>query len=75
MSFQELIDDACKEDTLIKAMAYVAIWESERVLDEAVKVMRGEKPRDADGQGWSTCFEFLFKEVMEQYTVKRLKGL
>lgn len=74
MNLSDVIDRACQEPTLLDALAWVSVWECERVIVEAHKVLNNQTPRNADGSGWSTCFKFLIKETMEQYTIKRLKG-
>lgn len=50
------IDRACQEPTLVKALAYIALWESERIVRWA---------REHDQ--WDSCFEFLIGQVMERY--------
>jgi len=75
MNWQDGVRLACREPTIIKALSYIAVWECERVIPQAHRYLNKEIPCGSDGQGWDTCFEFLIKEVMEQYTVKRLKGL
>lgn len=79
MNFQEAIDVACCETTLEKALAFIALWECERVIPVAHEFLNGNKKRGPIGQGWDTCFEILIREVMEQYPqtqmLKKLKGI
>jgi hypothetical protein len=78
MNFQEAVDIACEEPTLLDALSWISIWEFERVLPLAHKFLNGESPRQLDGRGWDTCIKYLHKQVMEQFgqqkTLKVLKG-
>ncbi len=62
MNLKEAVEAACKEPTLAKALSWIAIWETERVVKQAMRQERGP-----DGAMWDTTFEFLFKEVMSVY--------
>mgnify|MGYP000848825405 CR=1 FL=1 len=79
MNFQEAIDRACEEPTLLDALSWIAVWENERVIPIAHSFLSGEIPRNPDGSGWTSCFKFLIKEVMEQYdqqrTLRKLKAI
>jgi len=72
MNFQQAIDRACEEPTLLDALSWIAVWESERVIPIAHKFLSGENPRNGDGSGWTTCFKFLIKEVTEQYPLQQV---
>lgn len=77
MNFQEAIDRACEEPTLVDALSWISVWECERVIPIAHRFLNGETPKENrgfNGQGWETCFKFLIKEVMEHYAIKKLKG-
>ncbi len=78
MTLNEVIDQACKEPTLLDALSWIATWECERVIPEAHEFLSGRKERQVDGTGWTTCFHWLIKEVMEQYpqqkSIRKLKG-
>jgi len=52
----------CKEPTLLDALTWICIWESERIVKQAKKGLR-----DSDGKGWDTCFKICLKTVMETY--------
>ena len=56
MNLIESVKEACTKPTLLDALTYVAIWESERAIKQAK-----ENPQ------WETCFRFCFKEVMKNY--------
>ena len=79
MNFQQAIDKACQQPTLLDALSWIAVWECERVIPVAHSFLTDGKPRgSAADQGWDTCFKTLIKEVMEQYgqqkTLRVLKG-
>lgn len=78
MNYEQAIDRACEEPTLLEALSWIAVWESERVIPVAHQFLSGKSPRNGDGSGWTTCFKFLFNEVMEQYgqqkTFRKLKA-
>jgi ABC-type nitrate/sulfonate/bicarbonate transport system substrate-binding protein len=57
MNIIEAVQEACKEPTLLKALSWIAVWESERV----VKVVRATKGP------WDTCFYICFKMVTEEW--------
>lgn len=59
MNFKEATDRACEEDTLLDALTYICIWESERVVKQA----------RANDQ-WETCFRISLKGVIETYWEK-----
>lgn len=65
MTIKEAIEIACEEPTLLDALSWICIWESERVVKQAKRGLRGP-----DGQGWDTCFKFCLNEVMIKYKTK-----
>ena len=75
MNYVEAVEKACEQPTLIDALSWISVWECERVIPEAHKFLNGEKERGGNGQGWDTCFRFLIHEVMQRYTIKKLKGV
>lgn len=79
MNFQEAVDKACKEPTLLDALSWICVWENERVIPIAMDAKLGKIPRGPNSQGWNSCFKFLIKEVMEQYpqqqTLRKIKGV
>lgn len=68
MNITEAVKQACKEPTLLDALSWICVWESERVVKQAKKNLR-----DADGKGWDTCFKFCLREVMEEYNCPKRK--
>jgi len=66
-SFEEALVRACKEDTLIKALSWIALWESERVVKQAKTFFETGTRTGSHGGGWDTCFEYCFNAVNERY--------
>jgi len=62
MNITEATKRACKEPTLLDALTWICVWESERVVKQAKKNLR-----DLEGKGWDTCFRACLKEVMREY--------
>ncbi len=62
MKLTEAVTKACLLPTLLKALTYICVWESERAIKQAKK-----NERDADGRGWDTCFKVCLQQVMQQY--------
>ncbi len=62
LNHDEAVRRACEEPTLVKALAFAAVWESERVVRQALDYR-------ANGVStvWDTCFERCLGEVLEQY--------
>lgn len=58
---------ACKEPTLADALAWIALWECERVIPAARAFLNGETPRGPDGKGWDTCFKLLIERVLREW--------
>jgi hypothetical protein len=68
MNLEEAVITACQESTLVKALSWIAVWESERVIAQAIKA---KKSLSMAAQ-WDTCFEVCFKAVI--YRWDRLYG-
>jgi len=62
MKIKEAVNIACKESTLLDALTWICIWESERIVKQAKK-----NQRDMNGKGWDTCFRYCLNEVMDKY--------
>lgn len=60
LNIDEAVKKACEEPTLAKALAWIAIWESERVVRFV---------REHLNQPWDTCFKLCFERVLERYTI------
>ena len=66
MNIDEALEKAKKEPTLVDALSWICVWESERAIKQAI---RNNKVGyvDADGKGWDTCFKHCIERVMEVY--------
>ena len=62
MNIKEAVEKACEEPTLIDALSWICVWESERAIAQAKLNLV-----DADGKGWDTCFKFYIERVFEVY--------
>ena len=64
----QAVERACQEKSLLDALTWICVWESERIIKQAKKGLK-----DADGKGLDTCFRVCFrvclKEVMEKYDI------
>jgi hypothetical protein len=58
MKLDEATTNACKEKTLIEALTHIAVWESERAIQQAL-ASKGDK--------WNTCFRTCFESVIKQW--------
>ncbi len=54
--FEDIIVRACEEPTLTKALAFICLWESERIVKQA-----------QSNTTWESCFELCIKSVMDSY--------
>jgi hypothetical protein len=59
---QEQIAIACKEPTLAKALAHIAVWEADRAVRQALRNEVGPS-----GQTWDSCFGYMFEELLKAY--------
>jgi len=66
LSFTDAVTRACAEPTLLDALTWICIWESERAIHQA----RFNLGSGHDGAGWDTCFKICIKKVMEEYWKK-----
>ena len=56
MNIDEAVERACKEPTLLDALAWICVWESERAIEQALK-----------GARWDTCFKLCLNRVLDSY--------
>ena len=70
MNISEAVEKACQEPTLLKALTWICVWESERIVKQAKKELV-----DIEGKGWDTCFEVCLGIIIKTYepTVEMLK--
>jgi hypothetical protein len=52
----DTLEVALRKPTLLEALTWMAVWESERVVKQA-----------RSNPTWETCFEFCFRLVLEQW--------
>lgn len=57
LNITEAVQRACEQPTLLEALSWICVWESERVVKQA-----RENPQ------WETCFKTCLKAVMESFT-------
>jgi hypothetical protein len=69
MTLKEAVARACEEPTLLDALTWIAVWESERVVQQARKFYETGR-RNPDGSGWDTCFRSCFDPVMKAWEEK-----
>ena len=67
LKIDEATKRACEESSLIEALEWIAVWESERAIKQAVAYVRTGVSTAAPGQGWDTCFGFCFRHVVEEW--------
>ncbi len=66
MNIQEAIEEACKKPTLVDALAWIAIWETERVVEQVREFDRTGISTAAQGR-WDTCFKWCFDGVLKEF--------
>lgn len=68
MDAAQAIDRACRESTLLDALSWIAVWESERAIRQAKRFFEtGERTGHNPTAGWDTCFGYLFGRVMKRW--------
>ena len=61
MNITEAVERACEEPTLIDALSFICVWDSERAIKQALR---------NNGKSWETCFKICIKAVIEKYQEK-----
>jgi hypothetical protein len=56
MNIIEATKKACEEPTLLDALSWICVWESERVVRQA-----------RSNEQWETCFKVCLESVMKEY--------
>jgi len=72
MKSGNLLKEACEKSTLIEALSWGCLMESERAIKQAHKNLTNNTP-DIDGKMWDTCFEFVITQIMENYKGEEMK--
>lgn len=70
MSLSQAVDRACEEKSLVDALTYIAVWESERAIAQARELDRTGIRTGGNGGGWDTCFRSCFTAVMEAWETR-----
>lgn len=65
LKFEEALKVAVEQPTLLDALTWICVWESERVIDQA----RFRYGSGVNGAGWDTCFKYCIEQVMQTYRV------
>lgn len=72
MRIAEAVEKACQEPSLVAALSFICLWESERIVKQAHKNLTNNTPANPDtGQMWETCFEICIKSVLDRYVEPR----
>lgn len=64
LNITEAAQKACEQPTLLEALSWICVWESERVVKQA-----RENPQ------WDTCFTTCLKAVMDNFAIKGIPAL
>ena len=67
--FEKIIIKACQEPTLLDALTYACICESERIVKQATTNFGSGR----DGTGWDTCFRVTLKAILDRYDKRKAK--
>lgn len=71
-SFQEALRWACEEPTLVKALAWICLWECDRAVRQALRNDAARRegrdhPPTSHGGLYETCFEFALGRTLERW--------
>lgn len=68
MHIDEAVKRACEESDLAAALAWICIWEAERVVKQVHELLQSsDKFVDSKGRGWNTCFETCIRMTMKAW--------
>jgi len=62
MNINQAAERACQEPTLLDALTWICVWESERAIKQAKKNLV-----DVEGKVWDTFFKICLKSVIDKY--------
>jgi hypothetical protein len=68
MNIDEAVKRACEEPTLLDALSWICVWDSERAIKQALT----NYGSGTDGAGWDTCFKFCLKRVLDEYPADKM---
>lgn len=68
MNFDQIVERACQEPTLVDALVFAAIWENERAIKQAVECEKSKisTASHLDAK-FDTCFGLLFKSIIKTW--------
>lgn len=69
MNINEAVEKACKEPTFLEALAWIAVWENDRAVKQAIEHEKTGVSTAGNGGNWDTLFLFCFKEVSRSWKV------
>ena len=70
MNLKEAVSRACQEPTLEDALNWIAVWECERAISQAVEYKKTGISTAGHGKGWDTCFKICFQNVLKHWGSK-----
>ena len=66
MNLEQAVHAACGHKTLNEALTFICVWESERVVAQAIK-NHDAGTVEPNGQKWETCFATCIRRVLAEY--------
>lgn len=60
--FNEITATALKEPTLAEALAFVAVWEMERIV---------KRVKEHPAEPYESCFRYCFAIILEKYDTEK----
>ena len=70
MNIDEAVARSCQEPTLLDALSWIAVWETERVIKQAQRFFETGERTGSNGAGWDTCFRVCFERVIGAWQEK-----
>lgn len=67
MNITEALDRACQEPSLLDALTWMAVWENDRAVHQALRNKESGE-RTPEGGLWETCFRHSFQRLLEHWT-------
>ena len=72
MKLKEAVIKACEFDDLRDALISIALWETERIVEQAVRNTKEQK-RNPDGSLYETMWGLCFDEVLSEFPKAELR--
>ena len=66
MNIKEATNRALQEESLLDAITFMAIWENDRAVKQAIRNYESEE-RNPDGSMYDTCFRSAFQYLLSKY--------